>query len=127
MAAENQDFETYKGEDKDIVFPDIVDVSKNRLIQMETISEAWWSLGTYEDLSGEAVLIVSTDPSRDYNNIGSTVLLVEDGRIMVNLTGATMADIEPGFYTHELRVINSGREYVLSRGKVLIKSKILAI
>lgn len=127
MPAEDQDFTAYQGADIDIPFVDIYDTAKNRLIQIETITEAWWAFGPYEDRFGEASVVISTDPARDYNNIGSSIALVEDGQILVSISGETMADILPGFYTHELRIINGGREYPLARGKILVKSKIAAV
>jgi len=114
MAMENQDCTQYLGTDFELVFSDIKDTVNGRLIDPGSVEAVSWAMGYFEE-SGEAIVQKTLD-------VDAT--MTEPGRITIRVRPEDTENLEPGFYSHELRIKNIGRIITLSRGKILFKYKI---
>jgi hypothetical protein len=104
MAIENQDFTLHQRTNLNLRFE--VSLADGVLIPQQDIDHASWGM----------VPLGMKEPALTV----STVTIEGDGIIVVKLT-PSMTNLEPGYYWHELRVMNLGKLFVASSGKVLIK------
>jgi hypothetical protein len=122
MAAENQDIMLYAAEDKDIIFSGISDTERGQILQIGVVTKIVWALNEFESSGQEPLIKITSAGDTSIPDPNAIAFMPEDGIITVSLTSASTASLDPGVYSHELRIIAQDKQYVLARGKALIKS-----
>jgi len=109
MAAENQDFTLYQGEDEQVDFYVTDSDGSPKTLTGASIEWGMW-------LSGTRLLTKTTGSGASLvNGLGTNDI------VRVAIAKADSISLQPGAYYHECRIVLSGSEQVIAVGHVLLK------